>query len=92
MLAVSTTASSKVSGNKLKAGCSTCAVTVHPGRDSEPVVSSVEEWFPRSELVDDSSLLFIVRWERLRDVVLTRLTEPALYDVSVRSLAALVRM
>ncbi len=33
-----------------------------------------------------------VVWERLRDVVLTRLTNPALYDVSVRSLAALTRM
>ena len=31
-------------------------------------------------------------WERLRDVVLTRLPDPALYDVSVRSLAALTRM
>jgi hypothetical protein len=60
-LSASTTASIKVSGNKLKAGCSTRAVTVDPGRDSEPVVSSVEEWFPRSELADDSSLFFIVR-------------------------------
>ena len=49
------------SGNKLKAGCSTRAVTVDPGRDNELVVSSVEEGFPRSELVDDSSLFFIVR-------------------------------
>ncbi len=56
-----TTASIKVTGNKLKAGCSTCAAAVDPGRDSEPVVSSVEEWFPRSESVDDSSLFFIVR-------------------------------
>jgi hypothetical protein len=45
----------------LKAGCSTCAVTVDPGRDSEPVVSALEEWFPRSELADDSSSDFIVR-------------------------------
>ncbi|MFT5524594.1 MAG: hypothetical protein ACI9HK_002549 [Pirellulaceae bacterium] len=33
----------------------------------------------------------LVVWERLRDVVLTRLANPALYDVSVRSLAALTR-
>ena len=33
-----------------------------------------------------------VVWERLRDVVRTRLATPALHDVSVRSLAALVRM
>lgn len=38
-----------------------------------------------------SSFTCAVVWERLRDVVLTRLTSPALYDVSVRSLAALVR-
>ena len=31
-------------------------------------------------------------WVRLCDVVLTRLVEPALYDVSVRSLAALTWM
>ena len=31
-------------------------------------------------------------WERLRDVVVTRLVEPGLYDVSVRSLAALTWM
>ena len=61
MLAVSTTASIKASGNKLKAGCSARAVTVDPGRDSEPVVSSEEEGFPRCELADDSSLFFIVR-------------------------------
>ncbi len=61
MLAGSTTASIKVSGNRLKAGCSTCAATVDPVRDSEPAVSSVKEGFPRGELVDDSSLFFIVR-------------------------------
>ncbi len=61
MLAVSTTASIKDTGNRLKAGCSTCAVTVDPGRDNEPAVSSVEEWFPRNELADGSSLFFIVR-------------------------------
>ena len=33
-----------------------------------------------------------VVWERLRDVVLTRLADPALYDVSVRSLAVLTRI
>jgi hypothetical protein len=36
-----------------------------------------------------SPFTWTVVWERLRDVVVTRLTEPALYDVSVRSLAAL---
>ena len=61
MLPESTTASIKVSGNKLKAGCSTCAAAVDPGRDNEPVVSSVEEGFPRSESIDGSSLFFIVR-------------------------------
>ena len=39
-----------------------------------------------------SSFTKSVFWERLRDVVLTRLADPALYDVSVRSLAALTRM
>jgi len=61
MLAESTTASIKVSETKLKAGCSPRAAAVDPGRDSEPVVSSVEEGFPRSELADGSSLFFIVR-------------------------------
>ena len=61
MLAESTIASIKVSGIKLRAGCSARAATVDPGRDNEPVVSSVEEGFPRSELADDSSLFFIVR-------------------------------
>jgi hypothetical protein len=37
-------------------------------------------------------LVICLIWERLRDVVLTRLTDPALYNVSVRSLAALTRM
>ena len=71
MLAELTTASIKDSGNKLKAGCSICAVTVRPGRDSELVVSSRgpagrfrsagDEVFPRNESIDDSSLFFIVR-------------------------------
>ena len=61
MLDSPTAASIKDSGNRLKAGCSIRAAKVDPGRDSEPVVSSVEEGFPRSELVDDSSLFFIVR-------------------------------
>ena len=39
-----------------------------------------------------SSFTKSVVWERLRDVVLTRLADPALYDVSVRSLAALTRI
>jgi hypothetical protein len=69
-LAWSTTASIKDIGNKLKVGCSARAATVRPGRDSEPVVSSLGlageccaagvEVFPRSELVDGSSLFFIV--------------------------------
>ena len=61
MLAGSTTASIKDSGNKLKAGCSVRAVTVHPGRDNEPAVASTEAGFPRGEFTDDSSLYFIVR-------------------------------
>ncbi len=39
-----------------------------------------------------SPFTWSVFWERLRDVVLTRLADPALYDVSVRSLAAWTRM
>ena len=50
MLAGSTTASIKDIENKLKAGCSACAVTVRPGRDSR-----------RHESTEDSSLFFIVR-------------------------------
>ena len=61
MLASSTTASINDSGNKLKAGCSADAVTVRPGRDTEPVVSSGEEGLPRDKSTDDSSLFFIVR-------------------------------
>ena len=54
ILAGSTTASIRdiSSENKLKAGCSTCAVAVRSGRDNELVVSSDEEWFPRSESID----------------------------------------
>jgi hypothetical protein len=37
-----------------------------------------------------SSFTCLADWERLCDVVLTRLARPALYDVSVRNLAALV--
>ena len=57
----STLASIGNSWSRLKAGCSARAAAVRPGRDSEPAVSSVEEWFPRIELIDDSSLFFIVR-------------------------------
>ena len=46
--------------NKLKAGGSHGAVAVRPGRDSEPVVSSGEEGFPRIEPREGSSLFFIV--------------------------------
>lgn len=61
MLDSSTAASVEDFKIRLKAGCSTRAITVDPGRDSEPMVSSVEEWFPRNELADGSSLFFIVR-------------------------------
>ncbi len=60
ILAGSTTASIIVSGNKLKAGFSHDAEAVRPSRDSEPVVSSEEEGFPRIEPCDGSSLFFIV--------------------------------
>jgi hypothetical protein len=36
---LSTTASIKDIGNKLKAGCSVRAITVRPGRDREPMLS-----------------------------------------------------
>ena len=71
MLAEPTAASIKVSGNKLKAGGSICAVAVRPGRDTELVVSprspagrfrwAGDELFPRNESIEDSSLFFIVR-------------------------------
>jgi hypothetical protein len=66
MLASSTIASIKDSGNKLKAGFSTDADAVGPGRDSEPVVSPLEfalcgEGLPRFKSIDGSSLFFIVR-------------------------------
>ena len=60
MLAGSTTASSRDSGNRLKAGFSLGAGAVRPGRDNEPVVSAGAEGFPRDEPSDDSSLFFIV--------------------------------
>jgi hypothetical protein len=44
----------------LKPGFSMRASVVRPGRDSEPVVSSSEEGFPRTEPIDGSSF-FIVR-------------------------------
>ena len=71
MLAVSTTASIKDFGNRLKDGCSARAATVRPGRDNEPVVSgptpperyrsTCPEGFPRCELANGSSLFFLVR-------------------------------
>ena len=68
MLAESTTASIRDSGNRLKAGFSLGADAVRPGRDSEPVVSSDEEGFPRVEPSDGSSLDFIV-WSFLSRLV-----------------------
>jgi hypothetical protein len=56
----STPDSVRYSRLRLKAGCSTRAATVDPGRDTEPAVSSGEEGFPRSELADDSS--FFIVW------------------------------
>lgn len=64
----STTASIRDSGNRLKAGFSIGADPVGPGRDSEPVVSSGEEGFPRVEPIDGSSLGFIV-WSFLSQLV-----------------------
>jgi hypothetical protein len=61
MLALSTTASIRDSGNRLKAGFSLGAAAVRPGRDSEPVGSPAGEGFPRVEPSDGSSLDFIVR-------------------------------
>ena len=61
MLDASPTGSVRNSRFRLKAGCSIRASAVRPGRDNEPVVSSVEEGFPRNESIDDSSLFFIVR-------------------------------
>ena len=52
--------------NQLKAGFSRSAVSVRPGRDSEPVVWSatsedaVGQWLPRHEMRKESSLFFIV--------------------------------
>ena len=61
--------------NKLKAGGSHGAGAVCPGRDSEPVVSSREEGFPRFEPREGSSLLFIV-WSFLWSLV----CDPQYYD------------
>jgi hypothetical protein len=71
MLSESTTASIKSSGNRLKAGCSIGAAAVRPGRDNEPVVSSGEEGFPRTEPIDGSSLDFIV-WSFLSRLAFER--------------------
>ena len=60
MLDASTTASLRNSKIRLKAGFSISAAAVRPGRDNEPVVSSGEEGFPRTEPIDGSSLDFIV--------------------------------
>jgi hypothetical protein len=60
MLDAATTGSIKDSRIRLKAGCSTDAVTVVPGRESEPVVSPQGEGLPRDKSVDGSSF-FIVR-------------------------------
>jgi hypothetical protein len=63
VLDASTTASIKNSGFRLKAGFSICAAAVRPGRDNDPVVSSSEEGFPRTELIDGSS--FFIVWSFL---------------------------
>jgi hypothetical protein len=65
MLAGSTTASIRDSGNRLKAGFSLRAAAARPGRDSEPVVLSRapsgkyretgDEGFPRGEPSDGST-------------------------------------
>ena len=60
MLDASTTGSVSDSRFRLKAGFSIRASAVCPGRDNEPVFSSSEEGFPRTELIDGSSF-FIVR-------------------------------
>ena len=60
MLGASATCSVGNSRFRLKAGFPMHANAVRPGRDNEPEVSSNEEWFPRTELIDGSSF-FIVR-------------------------------
>ena len=60
MLDAPTTASIGTSKIRLKAGFSISASVVHPGRDTEPVVSSIEEGFHRAERIDGSSF-FIPR-------------------------------
>ncbi|QDU95021.1 hypothetical protein Pla8534_28320 [Lignipirellula cremea] len=71
VLAAATTASLCNSRIRLKAGCSTSARAVRPGRDNEPVVSgptsseryrsASSERSPRNEFTDGSSLDFMVR-------------------------------
>jgi hypothetical protein len=60
VLDASAPASIRNSESRLKAGFSISAAAVRPGRDNEPVVSSDEEGFPRTEPIDGSSF-FIVR-------------------------------
>jgi len=67
MLASSTIASIKDSGESRKAGFSVDAVAVDTDRDSEPVVASPKSkdigvaGFPRDKSAEGSSLFFIVR-------------------------------
>lgn len=63
MLDAPTTASIGNSKIRLKAGFSISASAVRPGWDKEPVVSSIEEGFPRAELIDGSS--FFIVWSFL---------------------------
>ena len=74
MLDASTTASLRNSKIRLKAGFSISAAAVSPGRDNEPVVSSSEEWFPRTEPIDGSS--FFIVWSFLWSLV----CDPQYYD------------
>ena len=60
MLGASTTGSVGNSRFRLKAGFSIRASAVRPGRDNEPMGSSSEEGFPRTELIDGSS--FFIVW------------------------------
>jgi hypothetical protein len=59
MLGASTTAAFRNSKIILKVGFSIGAATVRPGRDNEPVVSSSEEGFSRTEQIDGSSFFSV---------------------------------
>ncbi len=63
MLGASGTGSLRNSRFRLKAGFSIGASAVRPGRDNEPLDSSSEEGFPRTEPIDGSS--FFIVWSFL---------------------------